>query len=96
MSERVVWTYYVSRDTFDGKLADTCNIWWEKPERRTCGNHVTWCPRVFQQPCHFGRYMLDEVRRLYRVAPDTDLELIRIEQYASAKMLAEAQQQVQQ
>ncbi len=79
---RETWVYWVSRDSFNGVLADFCNIWWIEPKRAKGVNRITWCPR-YAEPGHFGHYSLDEVRKMYRVIPDTDLELIRVEQWST-------------
>ncbi len=80
---RETWVYWISRDSYDGELADSCNIWWIQPERRRVAGHVTWCPRLAAYTGHFGRYSLEDVMKMYRVKPDTDLELIRVEQWES-------------
>lgn len=88
-TERIVWTYWVSRDSIRGQLVPTCSIWWIKPVRKVRrGRCTTWTDADENQPGRFGDYTLDETRGFCRTVPDTDLELIVVEQWACGERAA--------
>jgi len=80
---RPVWTYYISRDSLDGVPAATCNLWWVKPTRVKHRYHVTWVASNLQEPGHLGEYPVEHIDVWFRTRPDTDLELIKAEQWAT-------------
>ena len=79
---RTVWTYWVSRDSICGALSGKAQLWCRKPIRCKHGYRVTWVNADETDPGHIGEYSLDHVRYWFGTMPDTDLELIRAEQYA--------------
>lgn len=83
-NERQEWTYWISRDSTEGELRGACHLWYGKPERKRDGVHVMW-----QGPYYIGEYSLDDIRYWFNVVPDTDLELIRCETYATESQLKE-------
>ncbi len=83
-SERQAWTYFVSRDSTCGVVGDKCALWGEKPKRKRQGVHIIWDGEDF-----IGEYSPGIVRHWSRVVPDTDLELLRCETYATESQLKE-------
>jgi len=80
-TERPCYTYFISRDSEQGALADECDIWFAKPRRIEFGGNVNWIPSSFSEPGHFGKYTIEKVRTLYGTYLKTNLELIKAEQY---------------
>jgi hypothetical protein len=91
--QRQVWTYFVSRDSLDGVPSAMCNLWYAKPMRTKVLHRVVWLAGDDDNPCHLGEYSLDDVRAWFRTIPDTDLELIKIDQFVTERMLAESKAQ---
>lgn len=87
---RVVWTYFVTRDSIGGELSGKCQLWYRKPIRSNHRYRVTWVCADHRDPGHLGECTLQEIQGWFRVVPDSDLQLLKIEQYASQKMLDEA------
>ncbi len=87
---RVVWVYYVSRDSIAGDLSGMCHLWYAKPLRTRIGNRVTWVAADHRDPCHLGEFLPKIFLAWFHVYPETDLELIRVEQYPTKTMLDEA------
>lgn len=87
---QVIWTYFISRDSHRGELAGKCGLWWARPMRSKVGPRTVWLATDPQQPGHIGDYTIDEIDGWFRVHPDTDLELLKVEQNATPKMLADA------
>lgn len=87
-SERVIWTYWISRDSVAGELSQTCQLWYARPERKREGVHIMW-----QGTCWLGACHPDDAVRWFKTKPDTDLELIKCEQYPTAGQLAEQAKQ---
>lgn len=80
--ERQVWVYWVSRDSIDGNLAGACALWYSQPVRCKHRHRVTWVPKdPFNAGLH-GFYTIEQIEQWFRVKPDTDLELIKIEQWS--------------
>jgi hypothetical protein len=86
---REVWTYYVSRDSVNGVLSETCSLWCVKPTRTRHNGRVTWKGA----PGFLGLCTLEITVAWFGTYPETDLELIRVEQNASEKRMAEARKQ---
>ena len=82
---RQVWTYWISRNSIGGELSGTCNVWYAKPLRVKHRYRVTWVAADFREPCHVGEYSLQDVAFNFRTVPDTDLELLKVEQWAAEK-----------
>lgn len=81
--DRDVWTYWVSRDSIAGSLSAKCHLWYKKPIRVKHGYRVTWVNADETDPGHLGEHSLRDVEAWFRVVPETDLELIRVETYAT-------------
>ena len=80
MSKREVWVYYVTRNSYQGKLADKCDLWsWRRPARENSNGNVLWGPKTKD---YLGTHPVDYVRAWFNVVPDTDLECLVVEQYA--------------
>ena len=77
-----VWTYFVSRNSLDGVLAEKCDLWGISPLRSKSTHRVTWLGTSVEDPGHIGEYTLDVIRGWFGVIPDSDRELIRAEQWA--------------
>lgn len=90
MSERVVWTYFLSRDSMHGKLSDSVSLWHVKPTRVRHRYRVTWVGTDPFNPGHLGEFRPEEIDAWWRVHPETDLELIRIETHPSERDLEQA------
>jgi hypothetical protein len=80
VEERVSVYFFVTRDSVDGVLAEHCELWCVKPLRSKQPTRVTWLPRAVSIG-HMGRRTLAEVKKQFGTVPETDLELIRIEQW---------------
>ncbi len=91
--KRTVWVYFVSRDSINGEPDGMCDLWYLKPTRTKHRYRVTWAATNVADPGHLGRFRTDEVQAWFRVIPDTDLELLKVEQFATPKMLEEAKKQ---
>lgn len=87
--DRTVWRYYVTRDSIGGELSGTCQLWYIKPIRVKHSYRVTWVCADHRDPGHLGEYRRDEVQKWFRVVPGTDLEMLRIETYATETELQE-------
>lgn len=87
---RAVWVYFVSRDSLSGELSGKCSLWYAKPIRVQHRYRVTWVGADDRYPCHLGEFRCDEVFSWFKVYPETDRELIRVEQYATQRMLEAA------
>ncbi len=83
-TDRKVWTYYVSRDSFNGVLTSLCDVWWIKPLRVKHGARVTWVGADTHEPGHMSRHTVDEIIEIFRVAPDNDRQLVKAERWATA------------
>jgi hypothetical protein len=92
-ADRPVWTYFVTRDSLAGALSGVCQLWYNKPVRVRHAYRVTWVCADHHDPGHLGECSLKEVQGWFRTQPDTDLELIKAEQYASPKMLDDAKKE---
>lgn len=90
MSDKPVWTYWVSRDSLDGILDAKCNVWRIKPIRVQHRYRVTWVCADHLDPGHLGEFPPDEVGKWFRVYPETDRELICVETYPSQAELDKA------
>jgi hypothetical protein len=88
---RETWTYWISRDSINGELSGKCSLWYAKPIRVKHRYRVTWVGADHRAPAHLGDHPPDHVAAWFGVYPETDLELIRVEQTPTAKMLAEAE-----
>lgn len=81
-SPRVCWTYYVTRDSRDGVLSNICDLWsGVKPKRERQDGAVLWIPKT-SNACYLGEHAVKDIQRWFGTIPDTDLELIVIEQWA--------------
>lgn len=91
---RVTWVYFVSRDSKDGVLSDVCGLWFVKPtcvrRRPPLPSRAVWVATDERDPGYLGECSLDDIELWFRTTPGTDRELIRVEQYATPKMIAEA------
>lgn len=90
---RATGTYWVSRDSISGELSGKCSLWFAKPLRVKHRYRVTWVGADARSPAHLGEYSPDDVASWFGVYPETDLELIRIDQTPTDRMLAEARKQ---
>lgn len=90
-AERTTWTYFVSRDSINGEPSGMCTLWYIKPIRSKQRYRVTWVAAGHPESGCLGEYRVDEVRAWFRTIPDTDLELLKVEQFASPKMIADAE-----
>ncbi len=77
--------YYVSRDSWNGVMSDTCDVWRTKPIRVRHATRVAWVHGNHTDPGHAGRYPVEDITKSIRTQPDTDLELIVVEQYELPK-----------
>lgn len=80
---RQVWTYYVTRDSIDGQLSEACDLWWIKPTRVRHRNRVTWVATDVQNPGHMSVHKVGDIWKYFRVIPDTDREMLRVDQWAT-------------
>ncbi len=90
MNDKVVWVYFVSRDSVGGVLSDTCHLWHAKPTRVRHATRITWVGTDHKNPGLIGEYPPDEIHKWFRVYPQTDLELIRAEVCPSQKEIDDA------
>jgi hypothetical protein len=90
VSERLVWVYFISRNSSKGKLRNTCRLWYRKPMRERGDTYVQWLPTNRADNGYIGEYFLNDVQRWFRTYPETDLELIRVETYPTDKQIREA------
>lgn len=90
-ANRVVWTYWISRDSIQGELSGKCHLWWARPLRTKIGYRVTWVGTDHREPAHIGEYTLDEIAGWFghERIPETDIMLMKVEMYATEKMLNE-------
>ena len=86
---RIVWVYWVSRDSLDGVLSGVCDLWYEQPVRVAHRNRVTWVPAA-PTPSNLGQYVPADITGWFGVYPETDLELIRAEQHPTEQMIKES------
>ena len=86
--ERETWVYFVSRDSINGELSGKCALWCAKPTRVRFRYRVTWVGTDPAVPALLGEYSPETVESWFGVYPETDLELIRVEQTPTEKMLA--------
>jgi hypothetical protein len=93
MSDRPVWTYWVTRDSGYGQLSHLCRLWCRKPTRVRRPHGVTWVDTAPSDPGKIGIYTIAEVSRWFRVYPETDLELIKAEQHPTDRELADLEKQ---
>lgn len=91
MTERVVWTYWVSRDSLNGELSGKCVLWFHKPIRVRHAQRITWVPVDHRAPGCLGEFVTDEIYGWFKVYPETDLELIRVECCPSQKEIEAAE-----
>lgn len=84
---RTTWTYWVSRDSVDGELSSKCVLWFHKPIRNRAARRVTWVPFDHRATGSLGEHTTDEIYGWFKVYPETDLELIRVECCPSQKEL---------
>ena len=83
-AERVVWTYWISRNSRGGVLSPYCRVWYIKPQRERRGNDVQWFSTGY-----LAEQLVDDTQAWSRTIPETDLELIRLETYPTEQQLAE-------
>jgi hypothetical protein len=72
-------TFYLSRDSVDGELSRAVEMWTTKPVRVRHSYRTTWVSSDLWAPGHESTLTLAEAQKRFRVVPDTDLELIKIE-----------------
>ena len=84
---RETWVYWVSRDSVDGALSGKCSLWYAKPIRVKHRYRVTWVGADYSAPCHLGDYSPQDIAYWFGTYPETDLELLRVEQTPTEKML---------
>lgn len=87
---RVVWVYWVSRDSRNGELADKCSLWRERPLRVKHRYRATWVGSDPNDPGHLGDFKPDEIFEWFKVCPETDRELVKVEQGVTERMLKAA------
>ncbi len=78
MSERITWTYWITR------IADACTLWYVKPTRRRVDGGAEWYG--FGK---LGTYPAEHVKFWFHTIPDDDSQLVRVEQYPTQAMLDE-------
>lgn len=79
---RTIWIYYVSRDSLSGELSGKCGLWGAKPLRVKHRYRVTWVGADDAAPRFLGEHPIQHVLKWFGTVPDTDRELIKVEQYA--------------
>lgn len=91
---RVVWTYWISRDSINGELSGKCHLWYARPLRVRHRYRVTYVGASDQAPCHIGEYTLQDIANWFgsERVPETDLQLFKCERYPSERELTEAKQ----
>lgn len=89
----VVWAYWVSRDSINGELSGKCHLWRERPLRTKIGGRVTWVDADHRAHASLGQHDPRTVVLWFGTCPDTDLELVYVEQGVTEKMLAYAKEQ---
>lgn len=90
MSERVVWTYWISRDATAGVLSPNCRLWYRKPQRMRKDGDVRWLPTDRQDHGYIGEHATEQCAIWFRTIPETDLELIRFEMYPTERQIKDA------
>jgi hypothetical protein len=88
-----VWVYWISRDSVDGALSGMCSLWYVKPLRVKHRYRVTWVAANHREPGHLGNFSPKDIAYWFHTYPETDLELLRVEQTATERMLEEARKQ---
>lgn len=83
MSEREVWTYYISRNSENGVLDAEYDVWWKQPIRKNYGCCVVWEAVDQNETGHFRKHTKLELELERVTLPDTDLELIVCQRWAS-------------
>lgn len=86
----ITWTYWVSRDSLDDALMGKCSLWYAKPLRVKHRGRVTWIGADPRFPCHLGDFKPEEVAGWFGTYPETNMELIRVEQTPTQAMLDKA------
>lgn len=89
---RVVWVYWVSRDSLNGELRGRCSLWRARPMRVHHKGRVVWVGANDHDPGYLGEYDTQTVFLWFHVYPETDRELVRVEQNATEKMIEHAKE----
>jgi len=75
-------SYWVTRNTTDGVLANTVEIWVARPERmRFDDGDVMWMgslSKIDEESAWYDEWTLARCLKECRVLPDTDREVIRV------------------
>jgi hypothetical protein len=90
MSERVVWTYWISRNSLQGELSGKCDVWYRKPMRVKHSYRVTWVANDHRDPGHLGEHTLKDCAEWFKTIPETDLELIVTAIYPTEQQIKDA------
>lgn len=91
MSDRQVWTYYLTRDSENGRVDAKIDVWWKHPIRVDHGCCITWEPSDQNEPGWYQKYEPGVLRADGVTVPDTDRELIVAERWATEKVQAKMQ-----
>ena len=78
---RTVATYYTTRNSLHGVLADKCDMWWVKPVRVSLAGRVVWEAYSRAEPGWFGDFTVEYVISCFGTYPQTDIETIVAEQW---------------
>ena len=90
---RHVWTYWLSRDSIHGELSGKVHLWRERPTRVRHRYRVTWVDSDHRKSGHLGEFPPSEIAAWFRVYPETDLELIRIDTHPTPHDLERARKE---
>lgn len=73
-------TFYITRNSLGGVLADTVDVWSDKPTRVKHRYRVTWVATSLRWPGHVTEMSLEDARKKFRTLPDGDTQMIVDEQ----------------
>ncbi len=79
-------TYWLTRDSIAGTLSAKCSVWTGlKPVRVRYKNRVVWVDAAGEGSKLAGEYLPAALVSWWRVYPETDREIIRVDTMATAK-----------
>ncbi len=86
MTDRKTNVYYLTRNTnCQGELSPSVEVWYEKPHRMRLNfdkGFVWFVGDINFVQGAYGSYSLETATRIFKTIPDTDIEMIKCEQYA--------------
>lgn len=68
------WTYFITRNSENGIVLDTCDLWEKKPTRTILDGTISWDGGGR----HLGRFIVKDLWKYgFMTYPDTDREVIK-------------------